>query len=67
LEKHLQASLLTHVLTHEKLAAIQYFPKLVSPLALFDCFSNPNCQDRLVYIGSYSGVSLLVGRVLFLT
>ncbi|KAJ9481263.1 hypothetical protein VN97_g12228 [Penicillium thymicola] len=34
---------------------------------LFDSFSNTSCQDKLVYIGSFSGVSLSVGHVLFLT
>lgn len=46
---------------------IQYVSKLVSPLVLFDSFPNPNCQDILVYIGSYSEVPLSVEPVLFLT
>jgi hypothetical protein len=47
--------------------ALQRFPKLVSPLILFDTISNPNRQDRLVHIESYSGVLLSVEPVLFLT
>lgn len=49
------------------LKKLQCFPRLMSPLTLFDCFSNPNYQNRLVYIRSYSGVSLLVSPILFLT
>jgi hypothetical protein len=53
---------------HRKhLSILQYFPKLVSPLILFDSFTNPNCQGRLVHIGSYSGVPLSVEPVLFFT
>jgi hypothetical protein len=37
----------------------------VSPSSLFDCSSNPSCQDTLVYIKSFPGVSLSAGHVLF--
>jgi hypothetical protein len=46
------SSILCKVTTFSRATLVQYFSKLMSPLTLFDSFSTPNCQDKVVYIDS---------------